>query len=113
MPFENAGFDTVLTTWILYSIGKYGAALAEMRRVLKPAGRLIFVEHGLAPTPSVAAWQNWVNPVWRPLAGGCNLNRPIYTMISGAGFAIEDLETTYMKGPRPLSYTYLGRANIA
>ncbi|MEE2979919.1 MAG: SAM-dependent methyltransferase, partial [Pseudomonadota bacterium] len=56
---------------------------------------------------------NLINPVWRPLASGCNLNRLIDTMISGAGFAIEGLETTYMKGPRPLSYTYLGRANIA
>jgi ubiquinone/menaquinone biosynthesis C-methylase UbiE len=113
MPFEDAGFDTVLTTWTLCSIGDYATALAEMRRVLKPAGRLIFVEHGLAPTPGVAAWQNRINPIWRPLAGGCNLNRPIDTMIAGAGFAIEGLETTYMKGPKPLSYTYLGRARIA
>ena len=113
MPFENASFDTVLTTWTLCSIGDASAALAEMRRVLKPTGRLIFVEHGLAPTSGVVAWQNFINPIWRPLAGGCNLNRPIDRMISGAGFTIDGLETTYMKGPKPLSYTYLGRARIA
>jgi ubiquinone/menaquinone biosynthesis C-methylase UbiE len=113
MPFENASFDTVLTTWTLCSIGDASAALAEMRRVLKPTGRLIFVEHGLAPTSGVVAWQNFINPIWRPLAGGCNLNRPIDRMISGAGFTIDGLETAYMKGPKPLSYTYLGRARIA
>lgn len=113
MPFENASFDTVLTTWTLCSIGDADTALAEMRRVLKPAGRLVFAEHGLAPTPGVVTLQNMINPIWRPMAGGCNLNRPIDCMIIGAGFTIDGLETTYMKGPKPLSYTYLGRARVA
>ena len=110
MPFETASFDTVLTTWTLCSIGEPLVALAEMRRVLKPAGRLIFVEHGLAPSPGVVAWQNRLNPLWRRFAGGCNPNREIDRMIEDGGFAIAELETEYMKGPKPLTFTYAGFA---
>ena len=110
MPFENAGFDTVLTTWTLCSIGEPLAALAEMRRVLKPAGRLVFVEHGRAREPRVIAWQDRLNPLWRCLSGGCNLNREIDALIEGGGFAIADLETEYMKGPKPMTFTYAGNA---
>ena len=110
MPFESASFDTVLTTWTLCSIGEPLVALAEMRRVLKPAGRLVFVEHGLARSRRVIAWQNRLNPVWRRFFGGCNLNREIDTLIEDAGFAIAELETEYMKGPKPLTFTYAGHA---
>ena len=110
MPFESASFDTVLTTWTLCSVGEPLVALAEMRRVLKPDGRLVFVEHGLARSPAVVAWQNRINPLWRRFAGGCNLNRAIDKLIEDGGFAIAELETEYMKGPKPLSFTYAGFA---
>ncbi len=110
MPFESASFDTVLTTWTLCSIGEPLVALAEMRRVLKPAGRLVFVEHGRARSPSVIAWQNRLNPLWRRVFGGCNLNREIDALIEDRGFAIAELETEYMKGPKPLTFTYAGYA---
>ncbi len=110
MPFESASFDTVLTTWTLCSIGEPLVALAEMRRVLKPAGRLVFVEHGLARSRRVIAWQNRLNPLWRRFSGGCNLNREIDRLIGDAGFAIAELETEYMKGPKPLTFTYAGYA---
>ncbi len=110
MPFENASFDTVLTTWTLCSIGEPLAALAEMRRVLKPAGRLVFVEHGRARELRVIAWQDRLNPLWRRFFGGCNLNREIDALIEDGGFAISDLETEYMKGPKPFTFTYAGHA---
>ena len=110
MPFESASFDTVLTTWTLCSIGEPLVALAEMRRVLKPTGRLVFVEHGLARSRRVIAWQNRLNPLWRRFSGGCNLNREIDRLIGDAGFVIVELETEYMKGPKPLTFTYAGYA---
>ena len=110
MPFESASFDTVLTTWTLCSIGEPLVALSEMRRVLKPAGRLVFVEHGLARSPGVVVWQNRLNPLWRRFSGGCNLNREIDRLIEDGGFAIAQLETEYMKGPKPLTFTYAGFA---
>ncbi len=110
MPFESASFDTVLTTWTLCSIGEPLVALAEMRRVLKPAGWLVFVEHGLARSRRVIAWQNRLNPLWRRFSGGCNLNREIDVLIGDAGFAIGDLTTEYLKGPKPLTFTYAGQA---
>ena len=110
MPFESASFDTVLTTWTLCTIGEPLVALGEMRRVLKPAGRLVFVEHGLARSPGVIAWQNRLNPLWRRFSGGCNLNREIDRLIADGGFAIAELTTEYMKGPKPLTFTYAGFA---
>ena len=110
MPFESASFDCVLTTWTLCSIGEPLIALAEMRRVLKPAGRLVFVEHGRARASRVIAWQDRLNPIWRCFSGGCNLNREIDGLIENAGFAIAELETEYMKGPKPLTFTYAGFA---
>ena len=110
MPFESASFDTVLTTWTLCSIGEPLVALSEMRRVLKPVGRLVFVEHGLARSRGVIAWQNRLNPLWRRFSGGCNLNREIDRLIEDGGFAIAELTTEYMKGPKPLTFTYAGFA---
>jgi SAM-dependent methyltransferase len=85
--------------------------LAEIRRVLRPGGALLFVEHGRAPEPGVRRWQDRLTPVWRRLAGGCHLNRPIAPLIEQAGLRLADLETGYLvKGPRPLTFHYLGRA---
>lgn len=111
MPFDDNGFDSVLVTWTLCSIPDVASALAEMRRVLKPDGELIFIEHGLAPEPRVAAWQHRLNPIWGRVAGGCNLDRGIDSLIAAAGFTVTGLETGYLiKGPRPLTYHYKGRA---
>jgi ubiquinone/menaquinone biosynthesis C-methylase UbiE len=88
-------------------------ALEGMRRVLKPGGRLLFCEHGRAPDNSVSRWQNRLNPGWRRLAGGCNLNRDIPQLIRSAGFRIDVDERMYVPGPRVLSYNYWGSATLA
>jgi ubiquinone/menaquinone biosynthesis C-methylase UbiE len=111
IPIENASFDTVVSTWSLCSIPDPVAALREMRRVLKPGGRLLFVEHGLAPEENIQRWQNRLTPVWRRIGGGCHLNRPIRALIESAGFGIVRLETGYMKGPRPMAFLYEGCAS--
>lgn len=110
IPLEDVSIDTVVTTWTLCSIPDAGRALAEMRRVLKPGGRLLFVEHGRAPEPSVRWWQNHLTPAWKRLGGGCHLNRAIGTLIEGAGFQFERLEMGYMRGPKPMTYMYEGSA---
>lgn len=111
LPLPDAAADTVVTTFTLCSIEDPRRALAEMRRVLKPGGALLFAEHGLAPEPSVRRWQHRLNPYWKPLAGGCNLNREIDALIRAAGFEIETIERGYAKGPRPMTYIYSGRAS--
>jgi len=110
LPFDDAGFDSVVTTWTLCTIGEPLRALAEMRRVLKPDGELLFVEHGRSPDRGVEAWQDRLNPLWRRIGGGCNLNRRIDELVRAAGFRVARLETGYAKGPRPMAYIYEGRA---
>ena len=111
LPIASRSIDTVVTTWTLCTIPDAGQALKEMKRVLKPEGRLLFVEHGHAPEPRVAAWQDRLNPLWNRCAGGCNLNRRIDSLVRDAGFRIERLETGYLvKGPRPLTYLFDGTA---
>jgi len=110
IPMEAGSVDTVVTTWTLCSIGDAAAALAEMRRVLKPGGELLFAEHGHAPDAWVARWQDWLTPAWKPFAGGCHLNRPIARLIQEAGFKTSDLRTGYAPGPRPFTFMYEGRA---
>ena len=95
IPLDAGSVDTVVTTWTLCSIPHASAALAEIRRVLKPGGELLFVEHGRAPEPQVARWQDRLDPVWKSVAGGCHLNRPIAEMIREAGFRLLDLRTGY------------------
>jgi ubiquinone/menaquinone biosynthesis C-methylase UbiE len=104
-------FDAVLSTWTMCTIPNLDAALAEMRRVLKPGGSLHFVEHGHAPDEKVVRWQERIEPLWKPLAGGCHLTRRIADDIERAGFSIDKLDTYYMKGePKSMGYTYEGRA---
>ena len=111
LPFDERSFDSVVTTWTLCSIPKARDALGEMRRVLKPDGELIFMEHGLSPDRRVSAWQRRLNPLWNRIAGGCNLDRRIDLLVREAGFTISHLETGYLiKGPRPLTYQFEGRA---
>jgi ubiquinone/menaquinone biosynthesis C-methylase UbiE len=110
IPIDRGSIDTLVTTWTLCSIPDAGAALQEMRRVLKPGGRLLFVEHGSAPEESVRKWQNRLTPVWKRIGGGCHLNRPIRTLIEEAGFRMIRLDTGYAKGPRPMTFFYEGCA---
>jgi hypothetical protein len=83
-----------------------------MRRVLKADGQSLFVEQGLAPEKSVCRWQNRLTPTWRRFGGGCHFNRPIQTLIENAGFTITNIATGYMKGPRPMTFMYEGRAAV-
>jgi ubiquinone/menaquinone biosynthesis C-methylase UbiE len=110
IPLEDHSVDTIVTTWTMCSIPHADTALAEIRRVLRPGGKLLFVEHGRAPDASVRRWQDRLTPAWRRIAGGCHLNRPISAMIEGAGFRIDRIETGYIPGPRPMTYMYEGSA---
>jgi ubiquinone/menaquinone biosynthesis C-methylase UbiE len=107
-------FDAVLSTWTLCTIPNMDAALAELRRVLKPGGSFHFVEHGHAPDAKVARWQARLEPTNKRLAGGCHLTRHISDDITRAGFNIDQIERYYFKGePRPMGYTFEGRAKKA
>ena len=110
IPIEDHSIDTVVTTWTLCSIPDAIGALKEMRRVLRPGGQLLFVEHGLAPEDTIQRWQNRLTPLWKKIGGGCHLNRPIRTLIERAGFNITELKTSYMKGPKPMTFLYEGLA---
>jgi ubiquinone/menaquinone biosynthesis C-methylase UbiE len=112
LPLANASMDTVVVTWTLCSIPNALSALQEMKRVLKPGGRLIFLEHGRAPDPGVRVWQNRLTPFWKRIGGGCHLNRKIDELITEAGFQISELTTGYLPGPRPMTYTYQGFAQL-
>jgi len=103
-------FDTIVMTFTLCSIDDPVAALREMARVLKPSGRLLFCEHGLAPDSSVERWQHRLTPFWKPIAGGCHLDLDIPALVREGGFAIDELSKAYLPGPRPMSYVYSGVA---
>lgn len=110
IPLPDASFDTVLITYTLCTIPDPLAALKEMRRVLAPHGRLLFCEHGLAPDASVQRWQDRLQPLWGPLAGGCHLGRDIPALLHQAGFIQPDTQTRYLPGPRPFTFHYWGEA---
>ena len=110
IPLDDASCDTVLTTFTLCTIPEVDKALAEMRRVLKPGGKLLFCEHGQAPDANVLRWQNRFQPLWKKIAGGCHLNRAIPDLLTDAGFNVDSLEQRYLKGPKPWTYVYWGAA---
>jgi ubiquinone/menaquinone biosynthesis C-methylase UbiE len=110
IPLDDGTIDSVVTTWTLCSIPQAASALGEMRRVLRPGGKLLFAEHGLAPSASVRWWQNHLTPAWQRISGGGHLNRPIRSMIEDAGFFIERIETGYIPGPKPMTFMYEGSA---
>jgi ubiquinone/menaquinone biosynthesis C-methylase UbiE len=110
LPLPNASMDTVVVTWTLCSIADAPKALQQVNRVLKTSGHLIFVEHGRAPDPGVAVWQDRITPVWKRVGGGCHLNHKIDDLITAAGFRIVELKTCYLRGPRPMTYMYQGCA---
>lgn len=113
LPFDAGRFDCVVTTWTLCSIPDAHAALAEMRRVLKPGGRYLFIEHGRARVESTIRWQERLNPIWSRLTEGCNINRPIDELVEQAGFELSSMNEFQGKGPRVLSHLYRGVATRA
>jgi ubiquinone/menaquinone biosynthesis C-methylase UbiE len=112
ISLADSTIDTVVMTWTLCSITNPLAALREMRRVLKPHGQLLFVEHGLSPESRVERWQRRLTPIWRHVAGGCHLDRKMDDLIRSAGFELTTLRTEYASGPRPMTYMYTGCAEL-
>ncbi len=111
LPLAEASIDCAVSSWCLCSIPEPLLALGEVRRVLKPGGAFLFVEHGLSPEPRVARWQRRLTPLWCRLAGGCRLDRPMDRLVREAGFTLERLETGHpVPGPRLLTYHYVGVA---
>lgn len=111
LPIESHSVDTVVTTWTLCTIPDARKALQEARRVLRPGGTLLFVEHGRAPEKAVARWQDRIDPLWGRIAGGCHLNRQIDALIIEAGFQIDTMRHDRMPGPRTHNYLYEGQAH--
>lgn len=110
VPLKDGSVDTVVVTYTLCTVPDPEAALHEMGRVLKPGGRLLFCEHGMAPDADVRRWQARINPLWRRLGGGCNLDRDIPRLIADGGFRIQGMEARYIRGWRPASFNYWGVA---
>lgn len=110
IPLDDASMDAVVTTWSLCSVADVAQALAEVHRVLRRGGTLIFVEHGLAPDAQVRRWQHRLAPAWAVIGGGCRLDRSMADLIQQAGFRIQSLQTGYMRGPKPMTFLYRGLA---
>lgn len=111
LPFESSTFDSVVCTFTLCSVHSPGRALEEAMRVLRPGGRLLYCEHGLAPEPSVAKWQRRIEPVWKRLAGGCRLTRPIASLLAEAGFPTDGAEEGFLPNvPRFAGWNVFGEA---
>lgn len=113
LPFDAGRFDTVVTTWTLCSIPEVARALGEMRRVLKPGGRYVFIEHGRAESEGTARWQDRVNPFWKRACDGCNINRKIDQLVEEGGFELTSLDRFRGKGPGIISQMYRGVAKRA
>ncbi|UPK24182.1 class I SAM-dependent methyltransferase [Bradyrhizobium sp. 195] len=111
IPIEDRSIDTVVTTWTMCSIPDVDRAMTEVRRVLRPGGKLLFVEHGRAPEPRVRWWQDRLTPAWKRISGGCHLNRDIADVLTRNGFGIEDMRTGYMNGLKPMTFMYEGQAS--
>ena len=110
IPLEDKIADTALVTYTLCTVHDILQTLREIRRVLKPGGKLVFCEHGTAPEESVRRWQDRLNPIWKILAGGCNLNRQIPTLLERGGFKIQKMDTKYINGAKFASFNYRGTA---
>jgi ubiquinone/menaquinone biosynthesis C-methylase UbiE len=110
IPLPDASVDNALTTWTLCTIPDVDAALREVRRVLRPGGRLVYLEHGLSDDPKVARRQHRFNPIQNRIAGGCNIDRDPAALIAAAGFEIERADNFVISGPKILGYMYAGTA---
>lgn len=114
IPFRDRSFDCVVCTFTLCSVDDPAKVLSEIRRILRPGGRALFLEHGRAPDADVAKWQDRIEPIWKPLAGGCHLTRPIGSAFRGAGFEVEPLGQGYLpKAPRFAGWNEWGVAHKA
>ena len=114
VPLGDDSIDTAVITFVLCTIPDWQGALSEVRRVLKPGGKVLFSEHGLSPDAPVAKWQHRIEPVWKKLAGGCHLTRDTPEMLRGSGFTIDDVETMYLpSGPKFAGYVSWGSAKVA
>ena len=113
IPLDDNCTDSVLVTYTLCSVAGVLPALEEIRRVLKPGGRLVFCEHGVAPDASVQRWQDRLNPIWKKISGGCNLNLPIPSLLQQSGFKIQQMDTMYLAGWKPATFNYWGTAGCA
>jgi ubiquinone/menaquinone biosynthesis C-methylase UbiE len=114
IPLADHSVDTVVLTFTLCTIPDWQTALAQMLRVLKPQGRLLFLEHGAAPDAAVRRWQERLNPAWKRCFGGCNLNRDVPGMLRAGGFDVLQMETMYLPGtPRIAGFNYWGEARPA
>jgi ubiquinone/menaquinone biosynthesis C-methylase UbiE len=113
IPLPDRSIDCVVLTFTLCTIPDAAAALAQVRRVLRPGGRLLFCEHGAAPDAGVRRWQDWLDGLWGRLAGGCHLNRDMAPLIEGAGFRFDDLRSRYLpRTPRFAGYHTWGCARL-
>ncbi len=110
IPLDDDTCDAGLLTFTLCTIPDPGAALAELRRVIKPGGALHFVEHGRAQSESVQRWQHRIDPVQRRLFDGCHVSRDHPRLIESAGFEMDWSDAGYADGPKPWSYFHIGRA---
>lgn len=110
IPLADHSADTVVMTYTLCTVPDVQSSLQEIRRVLKPGGKLLFCEHGEAPDSRVQTWQKIINPAWNRLGGGCNLNRPIARLLNAAGFISRDMQTMYIPGWKPACFNYWGSA---
>jgi ubiquinone/menaquinone biosynthesis C-methylase UbiE len=113
VPLPDGSVDCVVMTYTLCTIPDAAAALAQVRRVLRPGGRLLFCEHGAAPDADVRRWQDWLDGLWGRFAGGCHLNREMEPLIASAGFRFDDLQSRYLpKTPRFAGYNTWGCARV-
>ncbi len=113
IPFADASFDTVVVTFTLCSVTDQAQVLSEMRRVIRPGGKVLFLEHGVAPDKNVRTWQRRIEPVWKRIGGGCHLTRPITSAYEAAGFRISSRDEYYMpKTPRPFGWIEWGEARL-
>ena len=113
VPLPDESVDTVVATFTLCTVPDVSAALAEARRVLRPGGRVLFAEHGLAPDAGVARWQRRLQPAWGRLAGGCHLTRDVPSLLHEAGFGLDGLDQGYVpRVPRVAGYVSTGTAQV-
>lgn len=109
IPFKDESFDTVVCTYTMCSVSEQMQVVKEMRRILRPGGKLLFLEHGRAPDEAIAKWQDRIEPVWKPIGGGCHLTRPITSAVEQGGFVTNQMGKGYLpKTPKPMGWMEWG-----